>query len=870
MRATAFTFAAATLFVAAFFIESMGRDRYVFGSPLSASSQNDNLKLDSALSGLKEAAREGSASAADFAARRNLDFDGERVRVVVEAVDEDPAAAAADAAVAGARVEATYKNLIQATIPVSGLEPLASRPSVTLVRQPYRPIKAAVASEGVPDAGANAWHATGARGGGRKVAILDLGFAGYGGLMATSELPDGTVTRSFRANGDITGGGEPHGSACAEIVHDVAPDARLYLINFETEVELGNAVNYVKSQGIDVISASWVFPQDFPGNGTGLINDMVAGAGARGIFWANAAGNAAQNHWSGAFTDNNGNGWTDFDSSYFPDEGNDIYAAAGETIYAFLTWNRWPATDQDYDLYLYKQGSLAAVASSTKAQTGTQKPSEDLSYTVPWGQGGTYEIKIRNRSASGDATFQLFGYSRPLQYQVAAGSIAGQPADSPYALTVGALRTGTNALEGYSSRGPTLDGRIKPDIAASDGISTATYGTRNFYGTSASAPHAAGAAALAKSANPGYSFGTMRRALQARATDLGAAGKDNLFGSGRLNMGSPPPPSNYFTLYNYGSANTGLWVFRPTGSGFAPSRVWASGPGGWEWSRSKFIAADVDGDGRTELTVFYDYGRNNTGLFIFDPDSSPAYVPRRVWLSGPGNWDWSRSKIVAADVDNDGKTELAVYYDYGRSSTGLFIFDLDSSPAYTPRRVWISGAGGWDWSRSKLMPANVDNDGRTELTVFYNYGDANTGLWVFDPDSAPAYAPRRVWLSGAGRWDWYRSKLTAADRNGDGKTELAVFYDYGNASTGLWLFNPNGAGGYLSPRLAWTSGGWEWSRLKIVPVDRNGDGRLAVYYDYGNANTGLWLFDPSGSGYVPRRTWMSGAGNWAWIRSKFI
>src|SRR5262249_24760149 len=46
----------------------------------------------------------------------------------------------------------------------------------------------------------------------------------------------------------------------------------------------------------------------------------------------------------------------------------------------------------------------------------------------------------------------------------------------------------------FSSTGGTV--RQKPDIAAADGVSTATPGFKPFFGTSAAAPHAAGVAAL--------------------------------------------------------------------------------------------------------------------------------------------------------------------------------------------------------------------------------------------------------------------------------------------------------------------------------------------------------------------------------------
>jgi hypothetical protein len=130
-----------------------------------------------------------------------------------------------------------------------------------------------------------------------------------------------------------------------------------------------------------------------------------------------------------------------------------------------------------------------------------------------------------------------------LKYQVAADSLP-VPADSsnPGMVSVGAVPWNSPlTLESFSSQGPTTDGRIKPDLAGPDGVSTTSYGTP-FFGTSAASPHVAGAAALIKQANPGFGPAQIRGTLTATATDLGIPGTDNQFGAGRLDLGIPPVP----------------------------------------------------------------------------------------------------------------------------------------------------------------------------------------------------------------------------------------------------------------------------------------------------------------------------------------
>ncbi|MEK7817858.1 MAG: VCBS repeat-containing protein [Actinomycetota bacterium] len=200
--------------------------------------------------------------------------------------------------------------------------------------------------------------------------------------------------------------------------------------------------------------------------------------------------------------------------------------------------------------------------------------------------------------------------------------------------------------------------------------------------------------------------------------------------------------------------------------------MWSSARGNYDWNRLKVTAGDVDNDGKTELATFYNYGGATTSIFVHDPDNS--YTPQLKWYSGPGNFDWNLAKLTSADVDGDGRTELVIFYNYGNANTAIFTFDPDNN--YAPQLKWTSGWGNFDWSRAKVTSADVDGDGRTELATYYNYGSANTGIFVFDPDGN--YVPQLKWSSGWGNFDWSYINIASGDVDSDGKGELISFYDY--------------------------------------------------------------------------------------------
>jgi subtilisin-like proprotein convertase family protein len=80
--------------------------------------------------------------------------------------------------------------------------------------------------------------------------------------------------------------------------------------------------------------------------------------------------------------------------------------------------------------------------------------------------------------------------------------------------------------------------RDKPDLAAADGVTTSVAGFAPFFGTSASAAHVAGLAALLFSGRPGVSARRVRAALMETALDLERPAWDADTGAGVLQVGA--------------------------------------------------------------------------------------------------------------------------------------------------------------------------------------------------------------------------------------------------------------------------------------------------------------------------------------------
>jgi len=423
-----------------------------------------------------------------------------------------------------------------ALVPPGSLPELSRATSVAFVRAPEKGTEESVAGEEVQASLASALHAKGVNGQGVKVAIIDGGFLGLSSLQSSGDIPANVTT------GDFCGGrfsfATEHGTAVTEIVHEMAPAAQLYLACTNDEASVLDAERWAKAKGVRIISFSVGYFAD-RGDGSGIVGSAAADARANGILWVSAAGNQAQQHWSGTFTDANGNGYEDFAPG---DETNSFVLDSGEGACGELKWDEWPFAKSDFDLALYSDKNQLLVQ-STNVQNGSQPPVEEACYQNNTGGLQTVGWMIFGAHVISTPRIDLFmiGNVEPLQYQTA-GSIV-DPASSPAALAVGAVCWQNSVLEFYSSQGPTIDGRIKPDIAAQDSVSSGTYGPfvgscpSGFSGTSASAPTVAGAAALIAQANPSFKAAQLQAFLQQRAVvDIGAPGVDDQSGAGALRL----------------------------------------------------------------------------------------------------------------------------------------------------------------------------------------------------------------------------------------------------------------------------------------------------------------------------------------------
>ena len=300
------------------------------------------------------------------------------------------------------------------------------------------------------------------------------------------------------------------------------------------------------------------------------------------------------------------------------------------------------------------------------------------------------------------------------------------------------------------------------------------------------------------------------------------------------------------------------------------------GAGSFDTSRAKAVASDVDRDGKADIVVLYDDAPGikdgaSVRLVVFrSTGTSFAYLG--AWWQSNG-YSYSRvAAMLGGSFSAVGNSGLLLAYQYDAFQMRIHYFESDGRRFIFNGNggVYDSGAGQYDTTRAKFAIGRFTRaSGFDQLASIYQYPNQRIRIHVFDPSPAglvPVNGWAGVYDSGEGQYDLARMRIAPGDVDGDGRTDLASLYAYGDGSTRVQLFSgatslaPVGGSagiGYTAP------GTLTWASATLVAGDWNADKKadLAALEARSDGTTHVAMLKSSGASVAfVGDTWVTPAG----------
>ncbi|WP_018348049.1 FG-GAP repeat domain-containing protein [Longispora albida] len=266
----------------------------------------------------------------------------------------------------------------------------------------------------------------------------------------------------------------------------------------------------------------------------------------------------------------------------------------------------------------------------------------------------------------------------------------------------------------------------------------------------------------------------------------------------------------------------------------------------------KFLTAgDYDGDGRAELGVFVESGSGAVSFYTLKYDDIYRFGKKDDGKNGAvlrwqaPQWGTGTKFLSSGDFNGDGKTDIAMFYQYSGSHVGVFTLkgSADGSLGGFDQQ-W--NAPNWGGGTTSVSSGDFDGDGNSELALFYSYGGSHVSVFTVDNGAVAQRWNAPYWGGG--------TKFVQAGNFTDAKkTDLALFYDYGDGHVTAFKLT----GGLSSLGTIWD--GPRWGRgTEFLAAGRyttkTGRDDLALLYNYGGrtdpspANWTLFTISPEANG----------------------
>ncbi|HEX8815436.1 MAG TPA: FG-GAP-like repeat-containing protein [Terriglobales bacterium] len=302
---------------------------------------------------------------------------------------------------------------------------------------------------------------------------------------------------------------------------------------------------------------------------------------------------------------------------------------------------------------------------------------------------------------------------------------------------------------------------------------------------------------------------------------------------GKADLIVPDREFNFVYLEGYGDGTfrSALNFYSLRGNGYQPNAV-------------SIATGDFNGDGHPDFVVGNSNGPSATGVTVFLSNPDGSLQPGVSYSSASKNFELEY--VVVGDFNGDGKLDIAAADFYNGV---VQIFNGNGNGTFKAGATYATDATAGA-NALGLVAADLNGDGKLDLAVINNHGSssANVGVLLNNGkggfDHVVNYALSKL-----------ATRITAADLRGDGKMDLIVPL-YGTVAApgtavAILLGNGNGTFAHESDLQLTNSSATFRNPYMVAVGDVNGDGKpdLAItIQDQTNFNQGIAIALGNGNG----------------------
>ncbi|WP_217254109.1 trypsin-like serine protease [Streptomyces sp. AC602_WCS936] len=151
--------------------------------------------------------------------------------------------------------------------------------------------------------------------------------------------------------------------------------------------------------------------------------------------------------------------------------------------------------------------------------------------------------------------------------------------------------------------------------------------------------------------------------------------------------------------------------------------------------------------------------------------------------------------------------------------------------------------GASQWAAGTVVRHDYNGDGRSDLAAWYDYTDGRDAIHTFLGGADGAITkPFKSYDVADGVWDTRAMRYVTGDFDGDGRDDLSVFYGQGDNTVKTYVFPAAPDGGFTAPAVWWQTPHLDWNATTPQAGDFNGDGRddALIWYAYPDGSDKAW------------------------------